>query len=92
MPRGIARRRPGSLCFKFIWVSTRKTLTLLLANNKGADQTAYSRTLISAFVIRCLNSKVTKSDTFEFSFWFFLGFKMIKSLATTLNCHSTLNR
>ena len=26
------------------------------ANNKGADQTAHSRSLISAFVVRCLDS------------------------------------
>ena len=36
------------------------TLTLLLANNKGTDQPAHARSLVSAFVIRYL--KVTRSD------------------------------
>ena len=35
-----------------------ETLTLL-ANNKGADQPAHPRSLISAFIIRYLKSKVT---------------------------------
>ena len=37
-------------------------LTFLLANNKGADQPARPRSLISAFVIRYISSKVTRSD------------------------------
>ena len=28
------------------------------ANNKGADQPAHSRSLISAFVVRCLDSTI----------------------------------
>ena len=28
------------------------------ANNKGADQPAHPRNLISTFVVRCLNSKI----------------------------------
>ena len=41
-------------------------LTLLLANNKGADQPARPRSLISTFVIRNIQSKVTKSDISQF--------------------------
>ena len=41
--------------------------TLLLVNNKGADQPAHSRSLVSAFVIRYLKSKVTRSDVSQFS-------------------------
>ena len=37
-------------------------LTFSLANNKGADQPAHSRSLISAFVIRYMKSKETRSD------------------------------
>ena len=37
-------------------------LTLLLANNKGADQPARPRSPISAFDIRYLKSKATMSD------------------------------
>ena len=29
------------------------------ANNKGADQSAYPRSLVSAFVVHCLDSKIT---------------------------------
>ena len=31
-------------------------LFMLYANNKGADQAAHPRSLISAFVVRCLDS------------------------------------
>ena len=31
-------------------------LLMLYANNKGADQPAYTRSLISTFVVRCLDS------------------------------------
>ena len=37
------------------------------ANNKGADQPAHLRSLISAFVIRFLESNVCKLATGEFS-------------------------
>ena len=33
-----------------------KTCLMSYANNKGADQTAHPRSLISAFVVRCLAS------------------------------------
>ena len=49
--RCIARQRPGSLGFNTIWASMRETLTLLLANNKGADQPMHPHSLICAFVI-----------------------------------------
>ena len=35
-----------------------KTMTLLFAYNKGADQPAHPRSLISAFVIRCLKNRL----------------------------------
>ena len=37
------------------------------ANNKGADQTAHSRSLISAFVIRCLDSLIFLDSIAEIS-------------------------
>ena len=58
-----------------------ETLTLLLVNNHGADQPEHPRSLISAFVIRYLKSKVTRSDSLNSTF-IFVGFNMIKSLAT----------
>ena len=45
-----------------LWASMQEILTLLLVNNKGADQPAHPGSLISALVIRYLKSKVTRSD------------------------------
>ena len=40
------------------------------ANNKGADQPAYSRSLISVFLVRCLDSIITLVSIQEISsFW-----------------------
>ena len=38
--------------------STRESLTLVNANNNGADQPAHPSSLVSAFVIRFLESKI----------------------------------
>ena len=40
------------------WAVSWENLYLPYANNKGADQPAHLRGLISAFVIHCLDSKV----------------------------------
>ena len=37
------------------------------AENKGADQPAHPRSLISAFVVRCLDSIIPIFDTSKFS-------------------------
>ena len=37
------------------------------ANNKGADQPAHSRSLISAFVVRCLDSMISLVSISEIS-------------------------
>ena len=39
-----------------IWVTSWENLFMPYANNKGADQPAHLRSLISAFVVRCLDS------------------------------------
>ena len=36
-----------------------KTCLMSYANNKGADQPAHPRSLISAFVVRCLDSLIS---------------------------------
>ena len=49
----------------YIWATSRENLFLPYANNKGADQPAHLRSLISTFVIRCLDSiipQVSLSD------------------------------
>ena len=38
-----------------------ESLTLLNTNNKGADQTAYLRSLVSAFVIRSLDIMIAEA-------------------------------
>ena len=81
--RRIARRRSGSLGFNILWASTREASTLLLANNKGADQPAYVRSLISAFVISYLKSLENRSDIC-LKTPFFVGFNMMKPLATPM--------
>ena len=40
---------------------------MLYANNKGADQPAYPRSLISAFVVRCLDSVISLDSIAEIS-------------------------
>ena len=44
-----------------------KTCLRRFANNKGADQPAHPRSLISAFVIHCLESTISKLTTCEIS-------------------------
>ena len=39
-----------------IWATTWENLFMPYANNKGADQPAHSRSLISTLVVRCLDS------------------------------------
>ena len=41
----------------FIWATSWENLIMPYANNKGADQPVYPRSLISTFVVRCLGSK-----------------------------------
>ena len=43
------------------------TLIMSYANNKGADQPAHPRSLISAFVVHCLDSIVSLDSIAEIS-------------------------
>ena len=40
---------------------------MLYANNKGADQPAHPRSLISTFIVRCLDSIISLLDIAEIS-------------------------
>ena len=51
----------------FIQASTRENLYLGFANNTGAFQPAHPRSLISAFVIRCLKRAICKVAAGEIS-------------------------
>ena len=43
------------------------------ANNKGADQPAHRRSLISTFVVRCLDSIITLVFTSEISSFYLIS-------------------
>ena len=45
----------------------RENLSLVFANNKGADQPAHPRSLLSTFVIGILKSIISKLATSEIS-------------------------
>ena len=44
-----------------------KTCLMSYVNNKGADQPAHQRSLISAFVVRCLDSIISLDSKAEIS-------------------------
>ena len=44
-----------------------KMCLMLYANNKGADQPAYPRSLISAFIVRCLDGVICLDSIAEIS-------------------------
>ena len=50
-----------------IWAMSWENLFMTYANNKGADQPAHPRNLISAFVVRCLDSIVSPVSIFAIS-------------------------
>ena len=56
-----------------IWASTRENLSLVFANNKGADQPVHPHRLISPFVIRFLQSVISKLATDEFSIFYLVS-------------------
>ena len=49
------------------WASTRGNLSSGFANNKGADQPAHPRSLISTFAIRLLENIISRIATGEIS-------------------------
>ena len=50
-----------------IWATSWENLFMPYANNKGADQPAHPRSLISAFVVRCLDSIISLVSISEIS-------------------------
>ena len=51
----------------YSWAESWENLFMLYANNKGADQTAHPRSLISAFVVHCLDSMIPLVSISEIS-------------------------
>ena len=55
-------------CHDFLIEPGREKMCLMsYANNKGADQTTHPRSLISAFVVRCLDSIISLDSVAEIS-------------------------
>ena len=50
-----------------IWATSWENLFMPYANNKSADHPAHSRSLISAFVVRCLDSIISLVSIYEIS-------------------------
>ena len=55
------------IMFLHSWASTQENLSSGFANNKGTDQPAHWHSLISAFVIRLLESILSRLATSEIS-------------------------
>ena len=53
--------------FYIIWATSWQNLLFPYANNKGADQPAHLRSLISAFVVHCLDSIIPQVSISEIS-------------------------
>ena len=52
-------------CIGIIWALPQENLILSQANNKGADQPAHVRSLISAFVVHFLKSIIAKLASYK---------------------------
>ena len=64
----------GAFCFRCVFLSNKlyeprreKTLSSMFVNNKGADQPAHQRSLVSAFVICLLEIMISKLATSKIS-------------------------
>ena len=53
--------------YHYLWAVSRENLTKLYSKIKGADQPTYPRSLISAFVVRPLESLIDKLATRKIS-------------------------
>ena len=59
---------PLKLEIAIIWALSRQNLSSGFANNKGADQPAHPRRLISVYVIRLQESIVSQFDHAKFQY------------------------
>ena len=60
-----------------------RNLFMPYANNKGTDQPAHPRSLISAFIVRCLDSIVAKRAKPKYSRVYLASVAMQTSLSLT---------
>ena len=63
----------GAGCFALIGPRREKTCLRRFANNKGADQPAHLRSLVSVFVIRLLESIISRLATSEISIFYLVS-------------------
>ena len=63
----IAREITWSGWAEINWATSWKNLFMQYVNNKGADQPAHSRSLMSTFVVRCLDSIIPLVSTSKIS-------------------------
>ena len=61
------------LCATLFGPRREKTCLQRFANNNGADQPAHSRSVISAFVIRCWESTISKLYSCEISIFYLVS-------------------
>ena len=57
----------GIIMVGYIWATSWENLFMLYANNNGTDQSAHPRSLISAFIVRCLDSIIPLVSNSEIS-------------------------
>ena len=72
-----------------MWAPTRENLSSGFANNKGADQPAHQPRLISALVIRVLESFICKLSTGEISIFQLVS--VAEETGLSLACLETRN-
>ena len=57
----------NSLSWGIKWAMSWENLSIPYANNEGADQPAHPRSLISTFIVRCLDSIISLVSTSDIS-------------------------
>ena len=68
-----------------IWASPQENMSSVFVSNKGADQTAHPRSLISAFVIRSLERIIYRLATSEMSIFYLVSLAEQAGLNLTLS-------
>ena len=63
----VVKLEPRFLHLTLVWARLWENLFIPYANNKGTDQPALLRNLISAFVVRCLDSSIPLGSISEIS-------------------------
>ena len=66
--KSVLESKPGYIQSElYKWATSLENLFMQYAKNKGADQPAHPRSLISTFVVRCLDSIISLVSIYEIS-------------------------